>query len=217
MPLRPTRRTTGTTLALLTSLVLAGCSGGSSTDGPTRITLTPRAVAAITHDVLGERVQDSFPVQVSDGVGAELALTGISGYQGDRLRVTVRPTLEGEQSEDLCAEVAETVTGCDQLSNDKSIRLWLTWTTEEPGGDPGRALLTRMRGGETSTVEVTGPVITGDPRVVLAGDRITVPIMRKVLEDPRLDLVTSEAALLLADQLTAWHDSAPGATAPAAS
>lgn len=205
---RPLRSVTLSLAALATTVLVTGCSSSTGDEGPAEITLTPRAVAAIALDVLDETSEGAHAIRVDEGVGAELTFDGAGAYRGDRLQVTVRPTLDGEQEEDLCAELDDTVAGCEQLSKVKSTRLWLTWTTETPSTDPGYVLLTRMRGGETSTIEVIGPVITGDPRTVLAGDRFTVPAMQKVLEDPRLDLVTSDAALLLGDQLRGWQDTA---------
>lgn len=206
-------------LALTALVLLTGCSGAAEEEA-VKVTLTPKVVAAITLDVLQETAQRSraVPGTAEDEVGAELQFAGIGSYTGDRLTVTVRSSREGEQEQDLCRELAKEQAPCESLSTERSTRLWLTWRTEQREVDPGVVTLTRIRGGETTLIELTGPVITGDPRTVLNGDRFSVPSLVKVLEDPRLDLVTDEDAIEMADRVASWQDDAgttPVVTPPA--
>lgn len=206
-----TTRLVSRVAALGTALVLlAGCSRGSGEGGPVTITLTPSSIAAISMEVLGESSARSYPWTVEDGVGAELAYNGAANYVGDRVRIGIRPSADGELESDLCRELADEITGCEQTSNEKLMRLWVTWRTETPGGDPGIVTVTRVKGGETAFIELVGPVITGDPRTLLDGDRFSVPSLQAVLEDSRMDLKTSEAAIALGKRVKGWSDQTPG-------
>lgn len=202
-------------LGVASLALLTGCSGGGEEEA-VKVTLTPKVVAAITLDVLDETAQRSWavPGTADDEVAAELQFAGIGSYTGDRLTVTVRSSKDGEQEQDLCEELAKDEAPCESLSSDRSTRLWLTWQTEQREIDPGRVTITRIRGGETTTIELVGPVITGDPRTVLNGDRFSVPSLVKVLEDSRLDLVTDEEAIEMAARVASWQDGGPASPTP---
>lgn len=211
--LRPTRlrptRSLGSTArvslcALALVLALAGCTGSAQEDTGPEVTLTPRIAAAITLDVLDDRAAESSGTTgEGDAVEASMRFRGTKGYEGDLLTVEVRPSEEGEAAENPCTEEFD---GCVQLSKEQSTRLWLIWQLEEPEEDPGMVSLLRVRGGETSRIALYGPVVTDDPRTALAGDRFAVPSLLTVLEDPRLDLVTTEDAIELGERLEGWKD-----------
>lgn len=205
----PPARATALVALCSAALVLTGCSRGSGSEEAVEITLTPGATAAIGMDVLGDPAARSYPWEVEDGVGAELAYGGGKSYPGDRVRIGLRPSWDGERESDLCRTLGDEVDGCDQTSSDKLVRLWVTWRNETPGTDPGEVTVTRVKGGETATIQLTGPVITGDPRTLLDGDRFSVPSLQAVLEDPRLDLKTSDETIAMGNRVKGWQDQRP--------
>lgn len=206
-------------LALLTGLVaaimLTGCStsaipapasapaSASPSTSPSEVRnapITARAIAALMLDHLPGDYSSGNPAWVYEDspkgfVGAELRYHPGAGDDGDLVRVTMWPT-----DRPLTCGTRPHCVVLDDAGDDQ---VFLSWELEEPEEDPGLFSVWINRPGETVHGLVAGPVLQDDPRNQ-PGD-VTVDLLRQVVTDERLRLLTTPSAMDAGDRVKRWH------------
>jgi hypothetical protein len=190
-------------VALAASLVavLAACADGTAEDPvPDEAPLTPRAVAAVAVDVLDLDPEaaggdPSRFEELGQGViAAQVRLRGDADEPGTLLRVSVSPPLD-----DPCAVLV--TAGCTNSTVDGGT-LTVAWQVVEPEEDPGFVFISLRRDDESISVGSYGEEIVGDPRD--QDLELSVDDLVKLVADPRLSLVTSQAVVDLGASYEPW-------------
>ena len=199
--------------ALATAVALVGCSASAvpattpsasaspSSSAPSPSTpITPRAIAALMLAHLPADYSSARPAWVYDDspkgfVGAELRYHPSEGSDGELVRVTMwtadQPLTCGKREH------------CVQLDDADGAQVFLGWELEEPEEDPGLYSVWVNRPGEVGYGLVAGPVLTSDPRGLTTG--VTVDLLRQLVTDQRLRLLTTPEVIGAGEQVKRWH------------
>ena len=81
-------------------------------------------------------------------------------------------------------------------------RVFLAWELQEPEEDPGLFSVWVNRPGEVVYGLVAGPVLKTDPRSLTTGT--TVDLLRAVITDERLRLLTTADVVAASEQVQRW-------------
>ena len=131
-------------------------------------------------------------------VAAELRFNSTGEYDGDMLALGVFPKTDKELvseipqdsfSEANCAEVEGAI---------------VLWEEHAPEEDPGGVYAAYRKGEHVALIMYTGPAIEANP----LEQQLPVPVetLVAILQDPRVDATTSEAALTAGEKLTYFKD-----------
>ncbi|MDO9380115.1 MAG: hypothetical protein Q7T56_14810 [Nocardioidaceae bacterium] len=194
-------RSSGKFVVVVPMLVLAvGCGPGGSGAGPGDggEDVTPRALAAVLVDALGEPTH----AQASEGVDyygdGAVAATVVFGddFAGEQVELVVA----GDPPEELtsCEAAADEADGCEEVGD-----AVLTWDEEEPEEDPGTVTVAVPKGDAWAVATESGPSITGDPRDLDL--TVSVDDLLALARDPRVGPTTTAAAVAAGDALGAWR------------
>lgn len=192
--------------AVLMVTALAGCGEGSP-EGPGGdpagdVPVTPEALAWVAAERLGEPDSAEATSELQD-LGEGTVATSVrfgSARRGHSLVVGVSPgspsgyldCSSDEEFFDDCQEVADGVT--------------LAWQEEEPEEDPGVVYLFATKGDTTATLYQSSTPITADPREVDLP--VSVEDMVELVQDPRVDLTTTQEAVDAGASLDFWRGGA---------
>lgn len=91
---------------------------------------------------------------------------------------------------------------CVELPGANGDRVFLAWELQEPEEDPGLFSVWVNRPGEVVYGLVAGPVLKTDPRSLTTGT--TVDLLRAVITDERLRLLTTADVVAAGEQVQRW-------------
>lgn len=177
-------------------------SASDPSNSPTPSASTPitsRAIAALMLDHLPAGYSSARPAWVYDDspkgfVGAELRYRPSEGTDGDLVRVS----LWSRDDPMTCGSREH----CVELPGANGDRVFLAWELQEPEEDPGLFSVWVNRPGEVVYGLVAGPVLKTDPRSLTTGT--TVDLLRAVITDERLRLLTTADVVAAGEQVQRW-------------
>lgn len=176
------------------TLLFTGCQGEPEEPTAGDVPTTPRALAWLAAEHLGEPSRATVDVDATeefraDAVGAELSYGG-----GQQLVLAVGRGLPARSYD--CQKIS--TNGCEEVPG--GVLLWEAQTPEE---DPGVVYLVVPKGDATVLMFASGPPITGDPRELDLP--ISVDEMLELAGDPRVDLTTTGEAVEAGADLDYWE------------
>ena len=127
-------------------------------------------------------------------VGAELRYRPSEGTDGDLVRVS----LWSRDDPMTCGSREH----CVELPGANGDRVFLAWELQEPEEDPGLFSVWVNRPGEVVYGLVAEPVLKTDPRSLTTGT--TVDLLRAVITDERLRLLTTADVVAASEQVQRW-------------